>query len=530
MRTAFVAALVALAASGCVTSTTGSPSPVGSGDEPLIHAPADPDAPASTSTAARTFVVTSFDYGALTDSAAWQSLGLDIDDQDTTRDSTDVCQLTAGASRVTQQDGSGGIDNSFGANLLPILITVLGSDAPQRLDASFATGSPGNQLVVFGLSPALDDATVMASFDGAPFAGAWVTGRTVVGGPSAKEARLHLGTLSDGASATAELTFPITHIQVVAPLTADGSTVQAGVLSAIVPTVEAIAAVDTFARAISPGIDEQSLQSIEQQIAQASDILVDGTQDPSRPCDGISLGLGFTAVATPVPAAGSFVRAGSLTRPEDEREPPACFGGGGSHPDDKPLLRLGAACGRRGGRGGGRGHGIGLRRDRDRQSLLLPLRSAGLARRLRLHRGFSLRRGRRGGHLFGCQSERREGADVLGKERAKRLLDGLDERTGARELHRGRRRSGVQARPGRGRRLLRGDASLEDLNDVGGLELLPAESEGAQDCGILRQAVGQLLVRGHLRHSVLAGHDGRLLSERGALGSGRLRHCFPLSP
>jgi hypothetical protein len=32
------------------------------------------------------------------------------------------------------------------------------------------------------------------------------------------------------------------------------------------------------------------------QIAQASDILQDGTQDPTLPCDGISIGLGFDAV------------------------------------------------------------------------------------------------------------------------------------------------------------------------------------------------------------------------------------------
>jgi hypothetical protein len=298
MRTAVLAVLVALAAPGCSASATGSPSPSGSGDEALIHAPADPDAPASTSTAARTFVVRSFDFGASTDNG-WQSLGLDIDDQDTNRYSTTVCQLAKGASPVAQQDGAGGIDNSFGANLVPILITVLGSDAPDRLNASFATGSPGNQLVVFGLSLALGDATLMANFDGSPFAGAWITGGTLVGGPSAKEAQLHLGTLSGNGSATAELTFPITHIQVVAPLTADGSSVQAGVLSAIVPTAEAVTAVDAFARAISPGIDDESVQSMEQQIIQASDILVDGTQDPSKPCDGISVGLGFTADATP---------------------------------------------------------------------------------------------------------------------------------------------------------------------------------------------------------------------------------------
>jgi hypothetical protein len=51
-----------------------------------------------------------------------------------------------------------------------------------------------------------------------------------------------------------------------------------------------------------------TLQSILNQIRQASDIMQDGTQDPTKECDGISIGLGFTmksaqlgAVAPPPP-------------------------------------------------------------------------------------------------------------------------------------------------------------------------------------------------------------------------------------
>jgi len=300
MRPTCLAALVAatLSATGCTVASTSTPP--GSGDDgSLIHAPANPDAPASTSTEARTFVIQSFDVGAST--YGWRALGLDIDDQATTRDSTGVCQLVRGAATITQQDGDGGIDNSFGANLVPLLITVLGSDAPDRLNASLLTGSPVNQVEVFGLDRTLTDATLMASFDGAPFAGAWITGGIVVGGPSAKEAQLMLGVLSGNGSTTAELSFPMTHIQMVAPLSADGSSVQNGVLSGILPTSEAVLAVDAFARAIAPGIDPDSLQSFEQQVIQASDIMVDGTQDASKTCDGISVGLGFTATASPPP-------------------------------------------------------------------------------------------------------------------------------------------------------------------------------------------------------------------------------------
>jgi hypothetical protein len=255
---------------------------------------ADPDAPSSTSTGTRVYQIRSLDFGDES-SDAWRGLGLDIDDTATTRDSSDVCQLAAGAATVTQQDGNGGIDNSFGENLLPILVTVMGSDAPARLNASFVTGGPVNQFEVRGLDVALGDATVTGSFDGAPFAGAWLTGGTVVSGPSAKEASLLLGAATLTGAETAELTFAITHIQMVAPLTSDGSGVQHGVLSAIMPTAEAVTAVEQFARALDPNVDPSVLQTLDQQVAQASDILVDGTQDPSKPCNGISVGLGFTA-------------------------------------------------------------------------------------------------------------------------------------------------------------------------------------------------------------------------------------------
>ena len=292
MRPILLAALVAIGAlTGCSVATATPSSD--STDEPLIHAPPDPNAPASTSTDSRTFVVQSLDLGGATNDG-WTTLGLDIDGQATTRYSTGVCQLAPGAAQVAQTDGAGGIDNSFGENLLPILITVLGSDLPDRLNASFASGAV-NQFEVFGLGPSMSDATVMANFDGAPFAGAWLTGGTLVGGPSAKEAQLLLGVATSNGYQAAELTFPMTHIQMVAPLADDGSSVQGGVLSAIIPTSEALTALDRFARALDPNIEESSLASLEQQVGQASDIMVDGTQDPSKPCDGISLGLGFTA-------------------------------------------------------------------------------------------------------------------------------------------------------------------------------------------------------------------------------------------
>jgi hypothetical protein len=84
-----------------------------------------------------------------------------------------------------------------------------------------------------------------------------------------------------------------------------------GTISGVISTDEVAASFSQLAKTFDPSFcDPQNptLSSILAQIAQASDIMKDGTQDPSKPCDGISIGLGFEAsvvqlggVATPVP-------------------------------------------------------------------------------------------------------------------------------------------------------------------------------------------------------------------------------------
>jgi hypothetical protein len=70
----------------------------------------------------------------------------------------------------------------------------------------------------------------------------------------------------------------------------------------------------TFDAALCSGA---TIDSLLAEIAQASDILQDGTQDPTRTCDGISIGLGFT---------GSLVKLGA---PVAVPPPPNPCGDGG---------------------------------------------------------------------------------------------------------------------------------------------------------------------------------------------------------
>ncbi|HEY8040161.1 MAG TPA: hypothetical protein VIF15_10225, partial [Polyangiaceae bacterium] len=76
------------------------------------------------------------DRSGVSNSSAWKDYGYNLDGLVTTKTSSDVCNLAAGASKTTQVDGTGGIDNSFGENILPIVITTAGSDAGSRINQS----------------------------------------------------------------------------------------------------------------------------------------------------------------------------------------------------------------------------------------------------------------------------------------------------------------------------------------------------------------------------------------------------------
>jgi hypothetical protein len=47
-----------------------------------------------------------------------------------------------------------------------------------------------------------------------------------------------------------------------------------------------------------------TIDSIASQVTQAADILIDGSQDPSKSCDGVSIGVGFEAEIVQLGAIG----------------------------------------------------------------------------------------------------------------------------------------------------------------------------------------------------------------------------------
>jgi hypothetical protein len=237
---------------------------------------------------------------------AWQAFGDDIDGKTTTASSTDVCQRYGGAPASIQQDGEGGIDNSFGANVIPALIAA-GFPSPS-LQWSQATTQAA---VRAGLITVSDSGVEMRlgaippgpiAFDGT---GVWPVSSLSVTA-AAPNVRWTSG-VTTGAIATpridaqAILTLPQNmgtlvlriHRVAVRGSLADGKTMKDGVLSGVLYTSELLQAVKQVIGANKSVCSGPMVDSLTNAISSAQDILDDGTQDPSRPCNAISIGLGF---------------------------------------------------------------------------------------------------------------------------------------------------------------------------------------------------------------------------------------------
>lgn len=250
---------------------------------------------------------------------AWKDFGEDIDGLVTDEKSSNVCMRAGGSPSSVQADGNGGIDNSFGANILPIIQNA-GSvlDPSSQYTAAIATGQAHSMLFdlhvngqgasfVFDVAaplgkPAMFDASEIwrpsayTMSSGAATANDFQPtfvpdgsgGFTFTSGRSKQRVLLlvHVG----GGLA---MPIPIDRLQVkmqVKPGTLAGSV---GVLSGVIPTEVFIDMFRQLAGGISKSLCGGSFDGIAQQIRQTQDILLDGTNAPGVPCNGISFGMGF---------------------------------------------------------------------------------------------------------------------------------------------------------------------------------------------------------------------------------------------
>jgi hypothetical protein len=337
LRSLAVAPLVlSLALAGCASGTggeAGSPPDAGAppahAEPPAAGAAHAPDGTGHVTFAINTVMVGDRDRDGLRDTAGgWKAYGFDLDGWISGAGTPDgfegQCAPRLGASQQNvETDGDLGIDNAFGKLLLPTILAAdpsfpdeiarglagggttllvdldqLGSGADYTgLTARVYTGAP------LGKAPAYDGTDVWpvrsdSLRDPAQIGDAllsdsdsYVTGDTWVG-------RFH-GVLTVELPWMAGLTMHLRITDPVITMELDPARASAGggTIAGIIATEDLLAEAQAEAlqldSSLCPGTT--TVQGLLGLLEQASDILVDPASGPTAPCDGVSIGLGFSA-------------------------------------------------------------------------------------------------------------------------------------------------------------------------------------------------------------------------------------------
>jgi hypothetical protein len=263
------------------------------------------------------------DWNGTPNNAAYRSLGMNIDGKVTSRTSTDVCTLAPGATLSAQTDVTNGIDNSYGSNILPVIVSTSSGAVPDDdIDGRISKNGAFTMLIALnGVGGANPTAAMLGSgplghapaWDGSD---AWPIDRaTLVGGDTATpRAVFSQVSTSNGdlvlAPASGDILLPLpifpgirsaphmplTHAQLTLTLAPDNKSVTKGVLSGIIPADAFIAWFKTIAGQVNPALcSSNAVTAYATELQYAPDIMVDGTNAPGVACTGISIGIGFTA-------------------------------------------------------------------------------------------------------------------------------------------------------------------------------------------------------------------------------------------
>jgi hypothetical protein len=277
---------------------------------------------------------------------AWKDFGYNLDNLVTTRASTDVCTLMPGTGKDVQVDGNGGIDNSFGANILPVIYST-GGDIDMTLNTSITNGKFTLMTYVTGFddSNPTQTATGLTGvlLSGSDYtlleAGApaftpqtnWPVAPNLLScGPNCQpgtdpvaaakvkfaHAYVNKGTFVNGTPSDVELSLAVAgqtlnitaHAAILTFQQQAPGMVTNGTIAGVLDTTELLNAVQGIAGHISKSLcNATAFGSIASAITGASDIILnraDGTISnvAGTPCNAISIGLGFDAVEIAAPS------------------------------------------------------------------------------------------------------------------------------------------------------------------------------------------------------------------------------------
>lgn len=256
----------------------------------------------------------------------WKDFGFNLDGLTSKKESTNLCKPRAGGSKAAvYPDGNEGIDNAFGKIILPIILslasdlsttanesikqgdfTIMLDMASTGKDCSGAAGKlfAGSTLVddmgvalvpkfdgtdVWPVSPELLTNTMDPTSSKIVFPQAYIAGNTWVSGTK--------GTVSIQLTISGfTVALDIQNAYVTVDLAAGNASGTNGTIAGVLDTEQLVSQISKVAAAFDTSFcdpNSPTLVSILNQLRQASDILKDGTQDPAKECDGISIGLGF---------------------------------------------------------------------------------------------------------------------------------------------------------------------------------------------------------------------------------------------
>lgn len=256
-------------------------------------------------------------------SGEWKKFGWNLDDKVSTGLSKDLCQpAEMGTANTAYPDGEDGIDNSFGKNLLPTILSLYPtwvSDINAGIDngrftaivrmmcvtepegdvPSFTTKLLGGTTL--GTPPKFDGTDVWPIEPGLLsdpkdpesstilFEGSSLTGDTYDAG---KKVVFIISVPVRTATESTSIKLTLYSARIKMKMGPDRKSSTEGMIGGVLNTEEFVAELKKVGYLM--GLCGQPLfDNLMLQVRQASDIMTDGTQDPTKTCDGISMGLGF---------------------------------------------------------------------------------------------------------------------------------------------------------------------------------------------------------------------------------------------
>jgi hypothetical protein len=288
--------------------------------------PKDPGGPAADGTTPTVFAIKALYLGDTdrqgnASTTAWQDFGYNLDNLVSGINDTNHCTPQPGAPADIKQDGPGGVDNAFGKYVIPFVGNLAGN-LSQTVDGDIDNGT----FTVLVKFDNLGTAATESGVTGALYAGenlghaplwdgtdAWPVAPELLNNGDINDPKVTFpasyinnntwvsgtnGTVSLSLSVQGQtLTININDAVVSMDIAADRSSATNGIIAGVINTQNLLDEVQKIAGSFSSSFCSSSaFDSIASVVKGFSDIMSDGTNgDPSKTCDGISIGIGFDA-------------------------------------------------------------------------------------------------------------------------------------------------------------------------------------------------------------------------------------------